>query len=126
METPIVWQTNIVKSIWENYDIPGMFLNPSVIPNSEFHMYFFFVDPKELVEAKDRICRVMLWNPSVSYDEYISNGIEHCDKIESPTHGLHRQTRQDMTDKSIEIYRKWLTDKGLDAKLVNDYIEWCR
>ena len=126
LETPFVWQTKIVKYIWDNYDIPGMFLNPSVFPNSEFHMYFFFVDPEELIETKNKICRVMLWSPKVSYEEYISSGTLHCDQIESPTHGLHRQVRQDMTEQSIEIYEKWLTYKGLDAKLVNDYITWCR
>lgn len=126
LETPFAWQTKIVKEIWENYDIPAMFLDPSVIPNSEFHMYFFFVDPKELIEVKDKICRVMMWNPAVPYEEYILQGITKCDKFESPTHGLHRQTRQDMSEESIEIYKKWLTDKGLDAKLVNDYIAWCR
>ena len=126
LETPFTWQTEIVQKIWKNYDVTGMFLNPSVIPNSEFHMYFFFVNPEELVEKKNKICRVMLWDPPVSYEEYISQGTIKCDEFESPTHGLHRQTRQDMTEESIEIYKKWLTDKGLDAKLVNDYIAWCR
>lgn len=126
LETPFVWQTDIVEKMWNDYDIPALFMNPDVIPNSEFHMYFFFVDPKELEEPQARICRVLMWTNVEDYDKYILDATKHCDTINSPTHGLHRQTRQDMSPNSIEIYRKWLTDKGLDDKLVYNYLMWCR
>lgn len=127
LETPFVWQTSIVKDIWAKYPVEDMFMNLDVIPNSEFHMYFFFVPPKEVEETYSGICRVVMWNPKeLSYETFIQEKIDYCDKVDSPTHGLHRQTRQDMTQESTYIYRKWLTNKGLDAKLVDDYIEWCR
>lgn len=126
LETPFVWQTDIVKKMWNEYDIPSMFLNPEVMPNSEFHMYFFFVDENDLDLEQDSICRVLMWNPTnIDYVEFVQTDINYCDQINSPTHGLHRQTREDMSEKSADIYEKWLTNKGLDAKLVNDYMTWC-
>lgn len=126
LETPFVWQKSIVEKMWQDYDIPKLFMNPEVIPNSEFHMYFFFVNPSDLEPPQARICRVLMWTDVDDYDKYIMDSTQHCDRINSPTQGLHRQTRQDMSVSSIEIYKKWLTDKGLDAKLVNDYMTWCR
>jgi hypothetical protein len=126
LETPFVWQTKIVQDIWSRFDIPGMFMNKDVVPNSEFHMYFFFVDPAELGQPMKKICRVVLWTPNDSWDKYITKKIEECEVIESPTHGLHRQTRQDMPIDADVIYENWLTNKGLDAKLVSNYIQWCK
>lgn len=126
LETPFVWQTDIVRDMCAKFSMEKLFLNPDVIPNSEFHMYFFFVDPADLDEEQDKICRVLMWNPTDTYEKHIIDSIDHCMSIDSPTHGLHRQTRFNMSLESIDIYKKWLTDKGLDAKLVDDYMTWCR
>lgn len=126
LETPFRWQTDIVKKIWNSYDIPEMFLNPEHMPNSEFHTYFYFVDPSDYDAETDAICRVMMWSPDENYTDYIQKGIDFCDVVNSPTHGLHRQTREEMPAQSLDIYEKWLTDKGLDATLVRNYMTWCR
>lgn len=126
LETPFVWQTKIVQDIWNKFDIPALFMNKEVLPNSEFHMYFFFVDPTELAPPMKKICRAVMWEPNEQWNNLITQKIEECEEIDSPTHGLHRQTRQDMSPVADMIYEKWLTNKGLDAKLVHNYMQWCK
>jgi hypothetical protein len=126
LETPFRWNVNLIKSICDNYDIDELFLNPDIIPH-EFHLYFFFVNPDELEPAKDVVCRVLFGSPPEQhFHYYITNDIKKCDEISSPTHGLHRQTRMDIPDNVSEIYKKWLTNKGLDDKLVCNYMQWCK
>lgn len=96
-----------------------------VIPAAEWHYYYCFLDDSELDEPNYIVCPAIdhLKVPkNVNYETYIKEQIEFCNSINSPTHGLHRKVRKDMSPESKLVYENWLTSIGLDSRIVKDYV----
>ena len=98
-----------------------------VIPMAEWHYYYCFLQEDEHDDENYFACPALdhLKIPSgVDYAQYIKERIDFCLSIDSPTHGLHRKVRKDMSNEAKEIYENWLTSIGLDSKIVKDYVDF--
>jgi hypothetical protein len=126
LETPWICDPKIMRKVVDNPDLETLFLNDDgVVPMTEVHLYYFYLNDEDLAEERDKICSAIKFDDKpndVDYAEFIQREIDRCVKMNSAMHGLHRRTRKEMTTKSKEIYEKWLTSIGLDSTMVKDYV----
>ena len=118
--TPFVMDRSIAR---EMINLDEMFFNEHIVP-SEFQLYYFFLDPKQLDPETNMICSAI-----GRLDDYsvqaIRDSIKFCIDVFSPTHGLHREIRMKISQVAKDEYRNWLTSVGLDVMLVNNYLLSC-
>lgn len=126
LETPYVMQRDVARMIVTrpeyNHDL---FLQDMIWPFTELHMYYCFIDDDlgrstwKISPALDRSAK----SDDVPWLYVIESAIINDDTVyKSPTHGLHRKPRNDMGDQARDIYSRWLISKGLNSKLVRDYV----
>jgi hypothetical protein len=114
LATPFACTTEYVRAAVEYPKFDGIFYQTSAIPMTEMFYYYFFV-PKNQLDSF-----VIDVGGALGYRDN-PNEIDHS-IITSPTHGLHRRARKEMTLDAKVSYADWLISLGLNKQLVNDYV----
>ena len=123
MATPFALTTKYVKKAVEHPLFESLYFNTDVIPMTETFYYYFFVPDTELDPHGRTIYGSMNHlRLTRSVEHYVSDCLYLCDEQDSPTQGAHRRLRALMPQHTKDEYRDWLIGRGLDSKLVNDYV----
>ena len=126
LETPYIMNSDIVRSIVARPEYTRqLFLQDTIMPFTELHLYFCFVPDSELGEYVDKVCPAITRASkpdNQDWVEFIQKEIKRAEGMNSPTHGLHRKPRVDMGPSARHIYKEWLLDRGLENRFVKDYV----
>jgi hypothetical protein len=125
LATPFAMTTEYVRNAVNHPLFESLYFTNDAIPMTETFYYNFFVPENEFDTPGPLVCNAMSHlKLAVSIDEYVTDNMEHCQHFNSPTHGAHRRLRALMPRQTKDKYKNWLIKRGLDEKLVTDYVEF--